>query len=52
MSPRSTVGSLVAPNKQLQRPVTRRCGDGTNAPFHYALVSPFMPQHAAAELQR
>jgi hypothetical protein len=29
-------GRAVPPNKQLQRTVTRRRGDGAIAPFHYA----------------
>jgi hypothetical protein len=28
----------MTPNKQLQRTVTRRRGDGASAPFHYALA--------------
>jgi hypothetical protein len=40
------------PNKQLQRTVTRRRGDGASAPFHYALAPRFTRQRAAAELQR
>jgi hypothetical protein len=42
----------VPANKQLQRTVTRRAGDGTSAPFHYARVPRFTRQHAAAELRR
>jgi hypothetical protein len=37
------------PNKQLQRTVTRRCGDGASAPFHYALAPRFTRQRAAAD---
>ena len=40
------------PNKQLQRTVTQRRGDGTSAPFHYALAPCFTRQRAAAELRR
>jgi hypothetical protein len=40
------------PNKQLQRTVTRRRGDGTSAPFHCALVPRVTRQRAAAELRR
>ena len=40
------------PNKQLQRTVTRRRGDGTSAPFHYALAPRITRQRAAAELRR
>jgi len=39
-------------NKQLQRTVTRRRGDGASAPFHYALAPRFTRQRAAAELRR
>jgi hypothetical protein len=39
-------------NKQLQRTVTRRRGDGTSAPFHYALAPRWLAQRAAAELRR
>jgi hypothetical protein len=42
----------MTPNKQLQRTVTRRRGDGTSAPLHYALAPRFTRQRAAAELQR
>ena len=40
-------------NKQLQRTVTRRRGDGASAPFHYALA-PRITRHrtAAQELRR
>jgi hypothetical protein len=41
-----------APNKQLQRTVTWRRGDGASAPFHYALPPRFTRQRAAAELRR
>jgi len=41
-----------SPNKQLQRTVTRRRGDGASAPFHYALAPRFTRQCAAAELRR
>jgi hypothetical protein len=40
------------PNKQLQRTVTRRRGDGASAPFHYALAPRITRQRAAAELRR
>jgi len=39
-------------NKQLQRTVTRRRGDGASAPFHFALAPRFIRQRAAAELRR
>jgi hypothetical protein len=39
-------------NKQLQRTVKRRCGDGASAPFHYALTPRITRQRAAAELRR
>jgi len=39
-------------NKQLQRTVTCRRGDGASAPLHYALAPRFTPQRAAAELRR
>jgi len=42
----------VPANKQLQRTVTRRRGDGASAPFHCALAARFMRQRAAAELRR
>ena len=41
-----------SPNKQLQRTVTRRRGDGASAPFHYALAPRITRQRAAAELRR
>jgi hypothetical protein len=41
-----------APNKQLQRTVTRRRGDGASAPLHYALAPRFIRPRAAAELRR
>jgi len=40
------------PNKQLQRTVTRRRGDGASAPLHYALAPRWTAGHAAAELRR
>jgi hypothetical protein len=40
------------PNKQLQRTVGRHRGDATRAPLHYARVSRFTRQRAAAELRR
>jgi hypothetical protein len=43
---------VPSPNKQLQRTVIRRRGDGASAPFHYALAPRFARQRAAAELQR
>jgi hypothetical protein len=39
-------------NKQLQRTVTRRRGDGASAPFHYALAPGVTWQRVAAELRR
>lgn len=42
----------MAANKQLQRTVTRRRGDGASAPFHYALAPRFTRPRAAAELRR
>jgi hypothetical protein len=39
-------------NKQLQRTVIRRRGDGASAPFHYALAPRITRQRAAAELRR
>ena len=39
-------------NKQLQRTVIRRRGDGASAPLHYALAPRFQRHHAAAELRR
>jgi hypothetical protein len=39
-------------NKQLQRTVRRRRGDGASAPFHYALAPRFTRKRAAAELRR
>lgn len=39
-------------NKQLQRAVTRRRGDGASAPFHYALAPRIKRRRAAAELRR
>jgi hypothetical protein len=44
--------SCDSPNKQLQRTVTRRRGDGVSAPFHYALAPRIRRQRAAAELRR
>jgi hypothetical protein len=44
--------SCQPPNKQLQRTVIRRRGDGASAPFHYALAPRFTRQRAAAELRR
>jgi hypothetical protein len=41
-----------APNKQLQRTVTRHRGDAASAPFHFALASRITRQRAAAELRR
>ena len=40
------------PNKQLQRTVTRRRGDGASAPFHSALAPRWAAHRAAAELRR
>jgi len=48
----SRVSCQPPPNKQLQRTVTRRRGDGASAPFHYALAPRITPQRAAAELRR
>jgi hypothetical protein len=42
----------LPPNKQLQRTVIRRRGDGASAPFHYALAPRITRQRAAAELRR
>jgi hypothetical protein len=42
----------VPHNKQLQRTVIRRRGDGASAPLHYALAPRFTRQRAAAELRR
>jgi hypothetical protein len=44
--------SQLSPNKQLQRTVIRRRGDGASAPFHYALAPRITRQRAAAELRR
>jgi hypothetical protein len=44
--------SSQAANKQLQRTVIRRRGDGASAPFHYALAPRFTRHRAAAELRR
>jgi predicted N-formylglutamate amidohydrolase len=44
--------SQVSENKQLQRTVRRRRGDGASVPFHYALAPRFTRQRAAAELRR
>ena len=41
-----------AHNKQLERTVIRRRGDGASAPFHYALAPRISRQRAAAELRR
>ena len=43
------IGGVTA--EQLQRTVTCRRGDGSSAPFHYALAARFMRLRAAAELQ-
>jgi len=48
----ATKAMCQPPNKQLQRTVTRRRGDGASAPFHYALAPRFIRQRAAAELRR
>jgi len=49
----SLISTSHAPhNKQLQRTVIRRRGDGAGASFHYALAPRFMRQCAAAELRR
>ena len=40
------------PNKQLQRTVTRRRGDGASAPFHYAHAARWTARRAAAQLRR
>jgi hypothetical protein len=42
----------LSSNKQLQRTVTRRRGDGASAPLHYALAPRVTRQRAAAELRR
>ena len=44
--------SREPPNKQLQRTVTGRRGDGASAPLHYALAPRWTRGHAAAELRR
>jgi hypothetical protein len=49
---RFSLSRCQAHNKQLQRTVTRRRGDGASAPFHYALAPRVTPQRAAAELRR
>jgi hypothetical protein len=49
---RSSLALRQPANKQLQRTVTRRRGDGASAPFHYALAQRFTRQRAAAELRR
>jgi hypothetical protein len=41
----------TAPNKQLQRTVIHRRGDGASTPFHYALAARWIAQHAAVELR-
>lgn len=41
-----------APNKQLQRTVTRNRGDVASAPYHYALAPRWTGRRAAAELRR
>jgi hypothetical protein len=46
------LSAVPAANKQLQRTVTRRRGDGASAPFHYALAPRITLQRAAAELRR
>jgi len=43
---------VPAPNKQLQRTVTRRRGRAASAPFHYALAARWTRGRAAAELRR
>ena len=49
----NTQRTLAVPhNKQLQRTVIRRRGDGAGAPFHYALAPRVTRQRAAAELRR
>ena len=48
----SELALCQAANKQLQRTVRRRRGDGASAPFHYALAPRITPQRAAAELRR
>jgi len=53
MSQRGALASCDPPhNKQLQRTVTRRRGDGASAPFHYALAPRWTGGQAAAELRR
>jgi len=44
--------SSLSANKQLQRTVTRRRGDGASATFHCALAPRFTRQRAAAQLRR
>jgi hypothetical protein len=46
------MGRVPAANKQLQRTVTQRPGDGASAPFHYAVAPGFTLQRAPAELRR
>jgi len=41
-----------APDKQLQRTVTRHRSDVASAPFHCALAARVKRQRAAAELRR
>jgi hypothetical protein len=48
---RLIVSATVSPNKQLQRTVTRRRGDGASAPSHSALAPRFTRHRAAAELR-
>ena len=52
MSRSNTRAALRAPNKQLERNVIPRSGDGASAPFQYALAPRFTRQRAAAELRR
>ena len=49
---RALAVAALSHNKQLQRTVIRRRGDGASAPFHFALAPRFARQRAAAELQR
>ena len=45
-------GARMPHNKQLQRTVTRRRGDGASAPFHYAHAPRATRQCAAAQPRR
>ena len=49
---RAVCNGIAAHNKQLQRTVTRRRGDGASAPFHLRLAPRFIRRRAAAKLRR